>query len=266
MIDPITKIQIHTLLKELSRRDPANREYIDLKSSNHTTTKLKNLLNKIDFFAFNTSNSGEYRVGVSQIVAYISCGGYKVYKETRLTINKETYNCHHLSGDVTDNSASNLVYLSTDDHKLITEIQNGYLDVSAWEPEETANIKTQFNRQGRPIKNHTAFLKMVAAKTILMTQRFIERTAAGKTKVKSMAAVQEWVMRTIGKSRVYDCLTYIAEALKPRKLTEEQKVMGEYTGTDMLKALISIAVMKRPEPKWIPLTIDCQEEPYHLPF
>jgi hypothetical protein len=263
MITQIIKIQIHTLLTELSRRDPANREYIDLKSSNHTTNKLKHLLNKINFFAFNTSNSGEYRVGVSQIVAYLSCGGYKVHNETNLTINKETYNVHHLSGDVTDNSSSNLVYLSTDDHKLVTEIQNGYLDVSAWEPEETAGIKTQFNRQGRPIQNHTAFLKTVVAKTIMMTARFLERVATGKTRVKSIKAVQEWVAKTIGKVFQYTGLLYIAEELKPIKLTPDQAAL---TGFDIIKTFVTMAVMKRTEPVTIAIaTTDDYIKP-SLPF
>lgn len=196
-------------------------------------------------------------------MSYLGAGGYKAHTDTGITINKNTYHTHHFSGDVTDNRPENLVYLSVDDHKLVTEIQNGYLDVNAWCPEETAGIKTQFNRQGRPIKNHTAFLKTVIAKTILMTQRFLERVATGKTRVKSMKEVQEWIKKTLGNIPFYKALVYIAESLKPIKLTEAQKDIKDW---DVKKTLINLAVLKRPEPKLVPIETIANQEEYYLPF
>lgn len=118
---------------------------------------LFNLLGKIGLWKFYENNTGKV-IGYSQVVAFLFCGGLEALANGFTAVNLEV---HHISGDVTDNSADNLVYLSREDHEYVSHVSytqfHGRLEEHG---------STPFNKRGRPVSNAIHFLVNIVQQTV----------------------------------------------------------------------------------------------------
>jgi hypothetical protein len=117
------------------------------------------LLDLSGFFDFHTTNKGEI-VGLSQIVAFYACGGYKALANG-FTAKEGFVEVHHINGVTDDNRPENLVYLSKQDHILVSSSTNTPL-VGKPKSEEP----TPFNKQGEPVSNPIHFLANILQQTL----------------------------------------------------------------------------------------------------
>lgn len=81
---------------------------------------------------------------------------------------------HHINGNTLDNRPSNLMYVSPDDHTIITKYQRraSGLRLKCFTKLCKGNhLYTPFNRQGRAIKNWAQFMLATIARTIMATTR-----------------------------------------------------------------------------------------------
>lgn len=125
---------------------------------------LFNSLRKLGCFSFYCDNKGDI-IGVSQVIAFLH-HGYKAHANG-FTAPRGQVEVHHINGDITDNRPENLIYLSKQDHLMISSCTNtvavGKLKHS--DP-------TPFNRQGRPVENPKHYLANVLADTLEAVSKF----------------------------------------------------------------------------------------------
>lgn len=124
----------------------------------HSNKLVFKILRHLGFFDFHETNSGAV-VATAQVVAFLHYGykalrnGFKA-REGHLEV-------HHLSGDCSDDRPENLVYLSKQDHLVVSASSNTprFGKVESCDP-------TPFNRQGRPINDHKRFLAEIITTTV----------------------------------------------------------------------------------------------------
>lgn len=115
-------------------------------------------LDKVGCFKFYSTNRGQI-IGLSQIVAFLHYG-WKAYKNG-FTAPKDIIEVHHINGCVWDNTPENLVYLSKEDHQVISD-----LSYTPFHGKVNHVGHTPFNRQGKVNSNKTHFLVNVIQETI----------------------------------------------------------------------------------------------------
>jgi hypothetical protein len=113
-------------------------------------------------------NRSSRLVGAHQIIAF--------YCTQHPTTGGDAVEVHHINGNTTDNTPSNLMYLSPGDHALVTKYQRrmGRLSLKTFAKVGKGMIHTAFNRRGRPIKNWARFIMTVIAMTVSRTQRWVQ--------------------------------------------------------------------------------------------
>jgi hypothetical protein len=119
---------------------------------------LKAKLEQYKFFDFHISNHGHI-VSEHQIVAFFHWG-YKALMNGFIAT-KEDINVHHINSNPNDNRPENLIYLSTNDHLLVSMLANSKILT----PTITKG-HTPFNRQGKPIANIYTFLTNIIRDTM----------------------------------------------------------------------------------------------------
>lgn len=80
-------------------------------------------LREMGFFNVFNTNSGTYKVQLSQVIMFVNIGINWIHNG--LTLPGDLYNIHHLSQDVCDNRITNLDVLPVDIHSFITSLQVG---------------------------------------------------------------------------------------------------------------------------------------------
>jgi hypothetical protein len=117
------------------------------------------LLDEIGFFQFHVTNSG-WIVGLHQVVAFISYG-WKALKNGFIA-KKDEIEVHHIDGNISNNKADNLVYLSKQDHVLVSSVSS-----TPTYGIPKSSVPTPFNRQGKKIQECAHhFLVNIAKETI----------------------------------------------------------------------------------------------------
>lgn len=133
--------------------------YLTLINSKNKT--LFNLLDQAGFFEFHISNN-KFIVGLHQIVAYI----YKGYRSyiNGYTVEKGYIEIHHLDSNPRNNHITNLVYVSTQEHLLISQASLNYTTtiVKSCEP-------CPFNSKGEPVSDALKRLSYLVYTTIKRT-------------------------------------------------------------------------------------------------
>jgi hypothetical protein len=124
----------------------------------HKHKLLKAILEQYSFFDFYTTNNG-HMVGEHQIVSFFYWGYNALMNGFKAP--KDEINVHHKDSNPSNNNPYNLVYLSTQDHLLVSALANSKILTK-----DFVKGNTPFNRQGRSIKNITAFLVNVARDTM----------------------------------------------------------------------------------------------------
>lgn len=157
-----------------------------------------------NFFDFFCTNCG-FAVYLHQIKCYYSCGG-ALAQERGYTAPKDKYECHHINGNTLDNSPKNLVMLSVDDHKEVTKRQRG-LSRSKIKKHTTpsAYFRTEFNRRGKPIRNHNHFLANIVAMTLFYTFEWLH---GYRGRVKDMV---NWISRYINRLGLSNDINFIPD-------------------------------------------------------
>lgn len=260
------------LCKRLEKKDVAGRLYIDLTKDDGVTSQLKEILTRIGCFRFFSTNSGEYRIGISQIVYFIYSGFKLLLKG--INISKFTHQIHHLNGRVWDSyDPKNLVLLTIEDHIIVTKIQNATLDVHCYEPEMEQDA-VRYNNQGHIVKNPVEFLNRVIAETLYATERWLNRTAQGKGNIFSVKKIVDFIKKYLKEDFQFKVLGGLATPTVPY-LPEEQwdmltKLRMEDNLVDafgscfeyLLEEVLDITGVKS---KLVPLAIATEEDNY-LPF
>lgn len=119
------------------------------------------LLSDIGFFKFNTTNNANI-VGLHQIVAYIT-KGYKAFT-SGFTITKNIH-VHHIDSNPSNNTPSNLIYVTSQEHLLITQA----CDLNTDHIKVYTGDVCPFNSKGLPVLNQFQRLSNLVSKTITKT-------------------------------------------------------------------------------------------------
>lgn len=117
------------------------------------------MLTALGAFKFYKTNKGRI-IGVSQVVAFLCCGGYKAYKNG-FEAPKHEIEVHHINGDITDNSEENLVYVGKQDHLILSSATN-----TPFKGDVTLKKPTPFNKQGQQVKNPKHYLANLLQETL----------------------------------------------------------------------------------------------------
>jgi hypothetical protein len=150
-------------------------------------------LDKVGLFTFYSNNSGQI-IGVSQVVAFLFCGGLEAMQKGFDSDNLEV---HHINGDVTDNSPENLVFLSKEDHDYVSRCT-----FTPYFGRVQEQGSTPFNKQGRPITNAMHFLVNILQETVAA----VSAHRSGKAVVLSYAEVLLNLPSTLWNAPLHDRL------------------------------------------------------------
>lgn len=158
---------------------------------NHT---LKSLLQLYSFFDFFSSNNGHI-VYKHQIVAFFFSGGIQAlqngfHSSHSLASHRDqslsfpdgsvlaSYEVHHIDGNTFNNHPSNLVFLPTQVHQIVTRGQRRifkYLKVFGKKlPTDFLDSLLPFNRKGNPVKRIFHWITSILCISILRTSRFLD--------------------------------------------------------------------------------------------
>lgn len=125
---------------------------------------IKELLEESGYWEFAPYRSKSL-VYYHQIIAFFFVSKKKKYNGQELEV-------HHLNGNSRDNSPSNLVYLTKDDHVLVTKFQRRMSTVKIKQFGRYKGNKTSINSRGLKVVNWIKFILGVIAKTIKATFEF----------------------------------------------------------------------------------------------
>lgn len=157
------------------------------------------------FFDFFYTNGG-FAVYLHQIKCFYCSGGAKGHDWHGYTAPMNRYECHHINGNTLDNRPDNLIMLSVDDHKEVTKRQRG-LSRSRIKKHTTAPayFRTEFNRRGKPIRNHNHFLANIVAMTLFYTFEWLH---GYRGRIKDMV---NWISRYINRLGLSDDINIIPD-------------------------------------------------------
>jgi hypothetical protein len=132
--------------------------------------ELFNFLLENGFFDFHLTNSG-WVVGVHQVVAFCSYG-YKALANG-FTAKYGEIEVHHINANPLSNDPSNLVYLSTADHQIVSMASNTVF----FDKPSSSRTATPFNGQGKKVWGHNRFLANVIAATVAFVAKLTDKKA-----------------------------------------------------------------------------------------
>lgn len=100
---------------------------------------------------------------------------------------------HHINGNTLDNSPANLMYLSPEDHKLVTKYQRKLTKLKLKHFFKLSNKlishRTPFNRRGKPIHNWARFILSIIVLSVVKTARWVDQYhSAGSLNIKEVVA------------------------------------------------------------------------------
>jgi hypothetical protein len=129
---------------------------------------IKDLLIEFGYYKFAPTRSMKL-VSYHQIIAF-----FFVSPKKQLDGNLGLLHIHHLSGNTLENHPSNLVYLTPEDHSLVTKFQRkaSTFKISSFYKLTGTGLRTWFNSKGERIKNWAKFILGVIALTVAKTYNF----------------------------------------------------------------------------------------------
>lgn len=136
--------------------------------------ELLRLLDADGFFGYFCTNHGHF-IYFHQIIYFYCKGGFDDYHKLNRTCAKGEVECHHMDGNTLNNHPKNLTMLSPADHREVTMRQRGICPrrIDRHRLPCDPALRTQFNRRGKPIKNHDHFLANIVAQTLLLTNQWL---------------------------------------------------------------------------------------------
>jgi len=151
-----------------------------------------------DFLPYNSTNI----IGVHNLIAFVYLSHPKK-QELKLEV-------HHIDGNTSNNHPDNLVYLSAEDHRIVTKIQRSLTRLN---PKSFYNSKskkhTAFNRRGKVIQNWAFFITSIIVKTVVNTNNFIDKVKVNvKPIVKYIKRFYSHIKEIKNMVLTPDCLTH----------------------------------------------------------
>lgn len=125
---------------------------------------IKELLEESGYWLFAPYRSKKL-VYYHQIMAFLFVSKKKKFDGQKLV-------CHHINGNTRNNHPSNLVYLTEDDHVLVTKFQRRMSTVKFKIFGKYKGEMTSINLRGTKVVNWIKFIMGVIAKTIKATFEF----------------------------------------------------------------------------------------------
>jgi|LakMenEpi03Aug12_release.lakeMendotaPanAssembly.Ray.scaffolds.fasta_scaffold879787_2 hypothetical protein len=151
---------------------------------------IKKLLDESGYWEFAPYRSKKL-VYYHQIIAFLFVSKKKKDVQQELIV-------HHLSSNTRDNRPSNLVYLTEDDHVLVTKFQRQACTFKLRQFSRYKGIRTCINSKGTKVVNWVKFILGVIAKTVTATFNF----SGMKYKymlVASFKKIMKWAFKLINK-------------------------------------------------------------------
>jgi len=155
--------------------------------------ELKELLVSNNFFDFFCSNHQKI-VYKHQVVAFFCCGGKEAHSNGFKSLSSlsysriqtysfpddsvvASYEVHHIDGNTFNNHPSNLLFLPTQVHQIVTRGQRRiykYLKVFGKKlPTDFLDSIRPFNRKGKPVNRIYHWITSILSISILRTARFL---------------------------------------------------------------------------------------------
>lgn len=138
--------------------------YICFDVTRYCNAVIKELLEECDYWKFAPYRSKKL-VYYHQIIAFLFVSKKKKYTEQELIV-------HHLDGNTRNNHPSNLVYLTKDDHVLVTGFQRKACTFKIKQFNKYTGDKTSINSKGNKVVNWLKFILGVIARTVVATFNF----------------------------------------------------------------------------------------------
>lgn len=157
ILQELKNCKIHTSRKSRSHPNEGPRFFITRQDNPHF---FNFVLDPIEIFDFYSTNRGDM-IGVSQVVAYIECGGWEAFCFYNFTAPNDEIEVHHINGNTADNRPCNLVYLSRQDHQYVSNCT-----YTPFYGKVTWSGSTPFNRRGKPIKDPAHYLANIIKATL----------------------------------------------------------------------------------------------------
>jgi len=130
-------------------------------------TCIKELLEEFGYWLF-APNRSKNLVSEHQVIAFLFVSPNKPMDGSA-----GEHVTHHLSGNTLDNRPSNLVYLTEEDHALVTRHQRKVCTFTIKSFYKVGGVlmglRTSINKQGNKVKNWAKFIMGVIALTVAMT-------------------------------------------------------------------------------------------------
>lgn len=123
-----------------------------------------------DFFKFHASNKSKRIVYYHQVVAFFFCGGKEALRNG-FTCIKDVQEIHHIDGDTMNNCISNLVYLTSEIHAVITKHQRALHKYLRLFKKGNLDQSIIWNRKGRRVTRVLDWLGQILIKTMVRTAR-----------------------------------------------------------------------------------------------
>jgi hypothetical protein len=147
-----------------------NHKYKCFDLTRSVNAPIKDLLLEFGYWKF-APNRSHNLVYFHQIVAF-----FFVSPKKELNGKGDVLVIHHISGNTLDNSPNNLVYLTVEDHELVTKFQrkastfklNSFFKLG----KSLKGARTYINRKGELVKNWARFILGVIALTVAKTYSF----------------------------------------------------------------------------------------------
>lgn len=151
---------------------------------------IKELLEESGYWLFAPYRSKKL-VYFHQVVAFLFVSKKKKDVKQELQI-------HHLDGNSRNNHPSNLVYLTADDHVLVTKFQRKACTFKVKFFNKYKGIKTSINSKGTKVVNWLKFILGVIAKTVVATFNFSGMKF--KTMLSScFKTIMKWAFKLVNK-------------------------------------------------------------------
>ena len=185
MLEKINKYKLINLsrrVQELQDVDENGRFYIDLTSKDPEKLKLKAVLREWGCFDYFCLNSGEFRIGVSQVIFFLK-RGWKDLEKGILCSSKE-FQINHVNGNKQDNSWGNLEKVTISEHQQLSSLQRGIFgNEDVFVPLADKETRSAFNSRGEEIKNYQKWWEQKVAACLIRSAQWMERLKSGAKKV-----------------------------------------------------------------------------------
>lgn len=156
---------------------------------------LKDQLEKDGFFRFHTTNKGKQLVSLHQVIAFYYCGGIEAL-HYGFTCKWGETEIHHIDGNTFNAHPNNLVYIPTELHQILTNLQCQFIRNGRTSPVDCKLDREYkiWNRKGRRIQRVKEWLVNLISKTLSDTAWFtkaeISLKQLGKFIVKTAKSIR----------------------------------------------------------------------------